>query len=258
VMLGSTEPLTTVFQENNSLYLEIAIGGETLSPRQEMASVGYAIHAATTSSEIAGGWTQSNETWTRTGDFTFTVPGDQTAIFQKGTRIKYKQGGAYEYGTVISSVYDELTTVTLATNDDYAMAAEAITDNYYSYSVSPQGYPGWFNYTPTYGASGDMTYTSVTTTLGKFSIVGNKVCLLLYCNGTTGGVADKLLKITPPVAAASVSFGGGAGITDAGNININGVWVMQTSTSIFVYRYDGDNWDLGANGRVRLDINYAF
>ncbi|MCX6353920.1 MAG: hypothetical protein NTZ78_03310 [Candidatus Aureabacteria bacterium] len=46
VMLGSTTDLASVFQANDALYLEIAVAGETLSPRQEMASVGYALHSA--------------------------------------------------------------------------------------------------------------------------------------------------------------------------------------------------------------------
>ncbi len=46
VLMGSTSDMTTVFQENDALYLEVRIGTETLSPRHEMASVGYAIRSS--------------------------------------------------------------------------------------------------------------------------------------------------------------------------------------------------------------------
>jgi len=46
VMLGATNNLTTVFQGNDSLWLQVTIGTETLLPRQEMASVGYALNIA--------------------------------------------------------------------------------------------------------------------------------------------------------------------------------------------------------------------
>ena len=56
VMLGSTtNSLTPVFQGNDSLYLEIGIGGETLSPRQEMASAGYALNVAGAAKVPIGG-----------------------------------------------------------------------------------------------------------------------------------------------------------------------------------------------------------
>lgn len=43
VMLGSTLSLNQVFQANDSLWLEIAVDSETLLPRQNVLSVGYAI-----------------------------------------------------------------------------------------------------------------------------------------------------------------------------------------------------------------------
>lgn len=45
-LLGSTNDMTAVFQQNDALWLEITVAGETLSPRQEMAGVGYAMRTA--------------------------------------------------------------------------------------------------------------------------------------------------------------------------------------------------------------------
>jgi len=95
---------------------------------------------------IWGGWQRDNATWTRTGNHTFTVAGDRTAEFRKGTKIRYKDGGAFEYGVVASSSYSAPnTTVTLITNTDFTMAATTITDTWVSYIESPEGFPVKFN-----------------------------------------------------------------------------------------------------------------
>jgi len=51
VMLGETNDLSSAFETYDSLYLEIGVGGETLLPRQEMASTGYALKAQSTYKE---------------------------------------------------------------------------------------------------------------------------------------------------------------------------------------------------------------
>jgi len=45
VVLGTANDLSSSFENYDSLYLEIGVEGETLSPRQEMASTGYALKA---------------------------------------------------------------------------------------------------------------------------------------------------------------------------------------------------------------------
>jgi len=83
------------------------------------------------------GWIAISATWTRTGNHTYTVTGDQTATYRKGAKVRYKDGGSYEYGVIASSVYSSVTTITLLTNTDYAMAAATITDTYISYIQNP-------------------------------------------------------------------------------------------------------------------------
>src|SRR5690242_9092441 len=46
--------------------------------------------------------------------------------------------------------------------------------------------PASATWTPTYGALGSMTYTSVTTTVGKYWRHGSMVFFRLNCTGTTG------------------------------------------------------------------------
>lgn len=98
-------------------------------------------------SDIQAGWIETTVTWTRTGNHTFTLSGDLTTTYRKGTKIRYKDGGSYEYGVVYSSSHAAgTTTVTLITNTDYAMAAATITDKYLSYIENPEGFPQWFNF----------------------------------------------------------------------------------------------------------------
>jgi hypothetical protein len=93
------------------------------------------------------GWGLAHETWTRTGNHTFTLSGDETATYRKGAKIRYKDGGSYEYGVIASSTHAAgTTTITLITNTDYAMAAATITDKYISYIENPEGFPHYFNW----------------------------------------------------------------------------------------------------------------
>jgi hypothetical protein len=142
------------------------------------------------------GYILVTETWTRTGDFTFTVTGDLTTRYRKGTKVRYKDGGAYEYGVVISSSYSNPnTTVTLATNTDYAMAATTITDTYISYIDNPEGFPFYFNFTPAYtGFSADPP-----TGVSRFSIRGT-TCFYRNRPGNNGTSNANTYSQTLPVA----------------------------------------------------------
>jgi len=114
------------------------------------------------------GWLPVTETWTRTGNHTFTVVGDLTAKYRKSTKVRYKDGGSYEYGTIQSVTYGAPnTTITLVTNTDYAMAAATITDTYLSYIDRPEGFPIEFNWT--------VTWTNLTVNNGT---VTAKFCVL--------------------------------------------------------------------------------
>jgi hypothetical protein len=142
-------------------------------------------------------WQPAGEAWTYASANTFTVPGDVTAKYAKGTRIKWTQT-TVKYGTVANSVYSAPnTTVTTAVNTDYTIANAAISSNFISYA-NPPDYPHWFNYTPTYSASGSMTFTSVTTALARFCVVGSMCNLVVQFLGTTGGTASNRIYFSAP------------------------------------------------------------
>ena len=127
VMLGSTEPLTTVFQENDALYLEIKVNTETLSPRQEMASVGYAVRSdvADTANGISAGATISCPSdMVRVGNF--CIDKYEASVW---TAVN---GGGTQKG---------------AGTDDYGSNDTGASFDYYAYSKSgvvPSRYITWF------------------------------------------------------------------------------------------------------------------
>jgi len=99
---------------------------------------------------LRDGWVPANETWAYASASTITVPSGAASKYQKGDRLRFKQGAGYKY-YVLTAVAD--TTLTVLINTDYTVANAAITDNYYSHEMNPFGYPDWFNATaPTWSS----------------------------------------------------------------------------------------------------------
>jgi hypothetical protein len=94
------------------------------------------------------GWLTVSETWTRASANTFTVSGDKTDKYTKGSKVKFTDGGSTTHKCyVVSSSYSSPnTTVTVASEDD--IASGTITNPYYSYADCPQGFKrgqDWYN-----------------------------------------------------------------------------------------------------------------
>lgn len=206
------------------------------------------------SAEVASGdgWLSPGETWTYASASTFTVSGNQTAKYSKGTRLKFTQT-TVKYAVVVASSYSAPnTTVTIAVNTDYTIANAAITSPYYSYQAGPQGYPGWFAYTPTWtGFSADPAYAVAP----RFSIIGRqcRTVAIASANGTSNSTS--MTMTLPAVAAQSLAYIGGRGVdngailtspallaTGAGSATgtwttwASGVWTASGAKSV--------NWDL--------------
>lgn len=144
------------------------------------------------------GWVNDiNNTWTYVSASTFTVSGDRTIVFSKGTRLRWTQT-TVKYGVVVDSSYSAPnTTVTIAVNNDYTLANAAITNNYYSYAANPQGYPDFFNYTPTFGGfSGTPVLNAV-----RFSVLGKLCCYLIFPDPTTSNATS--LTFTVPIISSN-------------------------------------------------------
>ena len=152
----------------------------------------------------ADGWIDdSAETWTYAsgsggGTATFTVSGDKTEKYTVGTRIKLTQTTVKYFVVAADSVYSSgNTTVTITAGSDYTLANAAITNNYHSYVVNPQGYPGCFNYTITYTG-----FSSNPSTIeAKFSVIG-KMCTVQVATGN-GTSNSGTFNISAPIPSKS-------------------------------------------------------
>ena len=156
------------------------------------------------------GWTINPTTLTRTGNFTFTESGDTTKKWQKATRFEYTQSAVVKYGVVASSSHSAgTTTVTLVTNSDYAMAAGSLDNPRYSYQASPQGYPGWFNYTPTWSGTGTPPALGNGNISGSFEIIGKTVhyTASVQAGSTSTYGSGGVYTISLPVPYASFMHG---------------------------------------------------
>jgi hypothetical protein len=176
-------------------------------------------------------------------------------------KVRYKDGGSYEYGVVISATYSSPnTTVTLATNDNYAMAAATITDKAISYIENPIGYPHWFDYANTiaYSATGSMTYTSVTTTDAKFRIEGNTCYVMVFATGTTGGTASNALRATAPVTYDGTGYPMVCATRDATTGGALAGTGAMSSNYLTVYKYDLSNYGLAAGRIMYISGFYTF
>lgn len=174
--------------------------------------------------------------YTRASTTTFTGPAglDFTKFLSVGDKLLYTESVTgsvkYAYVTAVTT-----TTVTLNCGSDYSggiAAANNPTLIYYSKSVSPVGFPDWFNYTPTY--SGFSVAPSGI--VARFRVIGRRVDL--YQIISTPGTSNATTYSTSgPIAAAAETWGSTGFIQDNGAIiNSTGHAIAIGGTTIDVYR----------------------
>jgi len=197
------------------------------------------------------GWIPVTDTWTYASASTFTISGvDRTAVYTKGTRLKFTQT-TVKYAVVVSSSFSTNTTVTIAVNTDYTIANATITLPYYSHQDGPAGYPLFFNWTPTYSASGSMTYTSVTKVFAIYNISAYGLLTGSFkFYGTTGGTASTFIKFTYPVAKSPTmddytTVGVASTELNAGNIGC--IQYEVSSSSLLIRLYNSANYSLSGS-----------
>lgn len=199
------------------------------------------------------GWTEISETWTYSSAVLVNVPTTTlpSTRFAKGLRVRLKQGGGYKYFACYAVGASQLS---LFGGSDYTIANSAITDIAISYFPAPVGYPDWFNYSPTYAASGSMTFTSVSTNVARCSIIGSKVSFYIGATGTTGGTASTTITATAPITFGGTDVPSFAGVaTDSGN---KGAIAYLNSGLLNISKYDLSNWGLGASRSIRITGDY--
>lgn len=206
------------------------------------------------------GWTADADTWVYVSATSFKIEGsDETARFPIGTKIKLTQTTA-KYFVVTSSSFSTDTTVNITGGADYTLANATITSPYYSYLETAQGWPGMFSWTPTYGATGSMTFGTVTTDIAKFYLVG-KVCHFhIQARGTTGGTTSYGVTFTLPITLVN----GGTGYPSAGGYvrtgasgGIMGFMLYSSATVAEVRKNDASNWSLDASAAFAMITSYT-
>ena len=217
----------TLTQSGNDIAIAGSAGaGDTIAPATNSADYvpqwdgadsktlknGYPINATPTANNIPvldavggipylaelGGWEYPAVTPTYASASTITVPSGAASIYQKGDRVRFKQGAGYKY-YVIVGVAD--TVLTFAVNTDYTVANSAITDFYYSHQANPLGYPGWFSFTPSIAYTGGSAPTSPTAQKCKFYIVGTSITVNLFVTYGGAGSGNTSAALTLPVAS---------------------------------------------------------
>jgi len=195
------------------------------------------------------GWIAITDAWTRTGNNTFTVPGNVTGqyLYQPGMKVKVTDSGGTVYGVIESAVYTTLTTITLIDNDDYALSAGSLSSPYVSNILKPSGFPEWFNYTPTIAAGGSMTVSNVTIAYAKWKTHGKTMQIAIQVSSfDLGGSASQLVTATYPgnVNALISEAGMGAARDNGSGPYPTGAITFSNANVIYVRKYDVSNWAL--------------
>lgn len=202
------------------------------------------------------GWTKETNTLVYASASTFTIAGvDLTTKYTPGTRVKFTQTTS-KYFVVVSSTFSTDTTVTVAVNTDYTIANAAITLPYFSYQASPQGYPGVFNYTPTFTG-----FSGTPTSVGKYMIVGNAITV--HINNVASTSNSTSFSVTLPVAVTNLSnyiiASNGQGQDNSAGVPVY-CYAVFSSTSLVCQKTAGTDasWTGSGNKSVNVVITYQF
>lgn len=228
-----------------------------------LQSVGNAAVPVFINTSLSDGWTSSPDTWTFATASTFTIAGvDRTAVYTKGTKLKFTNSGA-KFAVVVSSAFGTDTTVTIVVNTDYTIANAAITAAQYSYSTPPD-FPTWFNYTPTGVSASNVTLTA------RYNII-DRICFVRLKVLFAGAITFTTMPTLPTTASGSivgeaVGISGVGGYLDAGTVNVQyGIApsVIASATTVRIVRAT-DSADISAtvpitwanNDVITLDFRY--
>ena len=104
----------------------------------------------------------------------------------------------------------------------------------------------WSDWSPSYSASGSMTYTGVTTTYAKYFQIGEIVFFMVSADGTTGGTASNNIIVSLPVTAASYTGAIGFGYGDLVSGVDSVIGYKTNTTELRITPNDNGNLALGA------------
>jgi hypothetical protein len=210
---------------------------------------------------LEDGWTPVTATWTRTGNHAFSVSGDVTATYEPGVKVRYKDGGSFEYGVIATSSHaGGTTTVTLITNSDYAMADATITDRWLARANQPAAWPEWFNYAPTFtGFSADPAG-------GVYRWRADGRRIEIFIRQSAAGTSNATtFTISAPVTAKEITgmiWRGTAGVQD-NTVNLTAFGSVRIITeaatiSVFTDALGGAWTDSGAKAALNAWLVYEY
>lgn len=199
--------------------------------------------------DLNGGWLPpyffDQTPWAYASTTTITVPTDATTFYDVGDKVRLKQGGGYKY-FYVSAV--GATTLTVYGGSDYTVANAAITDVEVSKDENPLGFPGAFNWAPTYTGFA-VTPTNV---VARFFIKARHC----FCNvrmGTAGTSNATNFQVSAPLTAATIAnqyWGNSLWST----VN-NGVQIGQPGVIYIGSGGTGFQLDLDASGALWTNAN---
>lgn len=149
------------------------------------------------------GWVSANESWTYASATTITVPTNATFKYSVGDKIRLIQSGSAKFFYITGVA---ATTLTINGGTDYTLANAAIIQPCYSKRATPQGFPQWFAYTPTWTAASVNPAIGNGSITGKFTMNGKTVtarCTVVYGSTTTFGAGN--YRITYPISSVTWS-----------------------------------------------------
>lgn len=106
----------------------------------------------------------------------------------------------------------------------------------------------WTSWTPTLSASGSMTYGTTTINFAKYIELGNMIFYMIDVTGTVGGTPATDLIFTTPTSVSANTPGNAATVIDGGSA-IAGFCNRNSSTTLYVRRYDSAVWSAGSGRR---------
>ncbi len=156
------------------------------------------------------GWTNSSISWVYTSPKTFRVTGDLTTTYRKGTRIGLIQSSTQKYFIVSSASYlDPNTSVTIIPTSDFTLTNNTISSSKYSHIEYPQGFPTFFNYTPT-GLGTNVTLA------GRYSVNGFRCKVDFYANFTNTTTFSQMPSL--PISACATYLTSGCQLIDVAGV----------------------------------------
>lgn len=189
------------------------------------------------------------------------------------SRIPYARAYSDFSTTTTNEKYCAISVITnAASTDKYVnigrFSATLSAGAGYTWSISGTGdvvnYPIFvtdiLSWQPSYSATGSMTYTSVTTSVAEYRVVGRKFELELITLGTTGGTAAPGIRATMPFGARNyTNTVPGSGWTADGSGTIASCIFIDGSTAnlLTCRRYDGANYGLGTNRYIAFNGGFS-